>query len=112
VSGPPVRVGPKQALALSMALNELATNAAKYGALSAAGGRVELAWRRDGAECEIRWTERGGPPVSPPGRHGFGMRILNRALAMELERPVELLFDPAGVSCVISVALARGAQQG
>jgi PAS domain S-box-containing protein len=112
VSGPPIRIGPKQALALSMALNELATNAAKYGALSAAGGRVELTWRRERGECEIRWTERGGPPVSPPSRHGFGMRILNRALAMELERPVELLFDPEGVTCVISVALARGDQQG
>jgi len=112
VSGPPVRIGPKQAFALSMALNELATNAAKYGALSVAGGQVELRWWRDGGVCEIRWTERGGPLVAPPRRQGFGMRILNRALAMELERPVELLFEPAGVECVISVALARGEQRG
>jgi two-component sensor histidine kinase len=112
VAGPPVRIGPKQALALSMALNELATNAMKYGALSVAGGRVELGWRCDGGECKIRWTERGGPPVAPPRRQGFGMRILNRALAMELERPVELLFEPTGVECVISVALARGDHQG
>jgi two-component sensor histidine kinase len=107
VAGPPVRVGPKQALALSMALNELATNATKYGALSVAGGRVELGWQCDNGDCEICWRERGGPPVSPPRRQGFGMRILNRALAMELERPVQLRFDPGGVECVISVALVR-----
>jgi hypothetical protein len=50
--------------------------------------------------------------VSPPRRNGFGMRILNRALAMELERPVALTFDPWGLSCVFSVALAPGAQRG
>jgi PAS domain S-box-containing protein len=112
VSGPSVRVGPKQALALSMALNELATNAVKYGALSTSGGRVVLGWRCEAGECEIRWRERGGPPVSPPRRQGFGMRILNRALAMELERPVALTFDPSGLSCEISVALASGNQPG
>jgi PAS domain S-box-containing protein len=112
VKGKSVRVGPKQALALSMALNELATNAAKYGALSVSGGRVDLAWQCEAGVCEIRWTESGGPPVSPPRRHGFGMRILNRALAMELERPVALTFDPWGLSCVFSVALAPGAQRG
>jgi len=112
VSGPPVRIGPKQALALSMSLNELATNAAKYGALSIVGGRVDLRWQREHAVCEIRWTERGGPPVSPPRRQGFGLRILNRALAMELERPVELRFEPAGVECLISVALSRSDHEG
>ena len=110
VAGQSVRVGPKQALALSMALNELATNAAKYGALSRPGGRVDLIWRCEGGVCEIRWRERGGPPVSPPRRQGFGMRILNRALAMELERPVAVNFDRAGLSCVISVTLTPGDQ--
>jgi PAS domain S-box-containing protein len=106
VSGRPLRVGPKQALALSMALNELATNAVKYGALSTSSGHVDLIWQCEAGECEIRWTETSGPPVSAPCRQGFGMRILNRALAMELERPVLLTFDPTGISCVISFALA------
>jgi PAS domain S-box-containing protein len=107
-SGPRVRVSPKQALALSMALNELATNAAKYGALSVPEGEVALAWT-NGSECELQWAESGGPPVAPPSRQGFGLRVLNRALAVELDGPVELRFEPTGVMCRIRFAVETGA---
>jgi len=100
LSGPPVRVSPKQAIAVSMALHELATNAAQHGALSVTEGTVDISWACD-MECELQWKERDGPPVSPPARHGFGWRILSRALATELDRPVDLRFESAGVTCIL-----------
>lgn len=100
ISGPSVRVSPKQALAVAMAFNELMTNAVKHGALSVPHGRVSLSWTR-GSGCEIQWVERGGPTVSPPKRQGFGLRVLGRALTAELGKPVELRFEPAGVRCSI-----------
>lgn len=108
-AGPPVRLTPRQALALSMALHELATNAAKYGALSAEQGRVDVTWRVEGGArqaLEIEWLERGGPPVTPPAVRGFGSRLLERGLAHDLEGEVELEFEPAGVRCRISAPLA------
>ncbi len=88
--GPAVRLAPQEALALSMALHELATNAAKYGSLSVAGGHVELTWdvsdERDPerpARLSLCWQERGGPPVEQPVRQGFGSRLM-RGLAQEL----------------------------
>ncbi len=100
LSGPPVALGARQALALSMALHELATNALKYGALSVPGGRVTIGWHANGAVA-LRWEESGGPPVSPPRRQGFGSRVLNRALAAELDGAIDLRFAPTGVTCAI-----------
>lgn len=100
LSGPPVALGSRQALALSMALHELATNALKHGALSVPAGRVTIGWERNGAVA-LRWEESGGPPVSPPRRQGFGSRVLNRALAAELDGTIDLRFAPAGVTCAI-----------
>lgn len=104
--GQPVHLGPKTALALGMALHELATNAAKHGALSCHSGRVEVAWRiadgHDGTPwLHLRWTEAGGPPVAPPASRGFGSRLLERGLAMELHGHARLDFDPAGLICEI-----------
>ena len=74
VSGPPLRLLPRAALALAMALHELATNAVKYGALStdALEGRVELRWSTVDDGLRLVWSERGGPDVVPPSRRGFG----------------------------------------
>ena len=107
IEGPAFDVGPKQALALSMAFHELATNATKYGALGVPGGRVQLHWHMVDESCEIRWIERNGPPVETPKRQGFGMRILKRALAMELNQPVELSFEPEGLTCIIRIPISR-----
>lgn len=107
--GPQIRINPKQALAFSMALNELLTNAIKYGALSNAHGRVLLSWECS-SECVVRWQETGGPPAKPPSRQGFGLRVLNRALAYELGHPVDLRFDPAGVTCTIRMDFVGAGQ--
>ncbi|HEY1940663.1 MAG TPA: PAS domain S-box protein [Roseiarcus sp.] len=100
-SGPWIRVRPKLALSLSMALHELATNAAKYGSLSNQQGRIKIEWRMFETESEgrfgLRWEEMGGPPVEAPKRKGFGSRLLERALSSELDATVRLAFPPTGV---------------
>lgn len=81
--GPDVGLSANRALLLTMVLHELGTNAVKYGALSAEEGRVALAWRMAGAErptLRLEWRESGGPPVTPPARHGFGSRMIAAAL--------------------------------
>ena len=86
VDGPSVDVSPNQALALSLALHELATNAAKYGALSRPEGRVELRWQAQDGRLSLSWRESGGPPVAPPSRRGFGSRLIENALCRDLGR--------------------------
>jgi PAS domain S-box-containing protein len=114
VEGPPVMVSPKLALSLSLALHELMTNAMKYGALSQDDGEVILAWRTSGEGADLRlhihWAETGGPPVSPPKRRGFGSRLIERALAIEVGGRVALDFAPGGVVCDIDASLAWEAE--
>ncbi|HEU5067538.1 MAG TPA: PAS domain S-box protein [Sphingomicrobium sp.] len=111
IEGSDVRLSPKQALALSMALHELATNAAKYGALSNDSGRVQVGWhvRRNGgaAELDLSWTEEGGPLVTPPTRKGFGSRLIERNLANELAGQVRIEYRPAGVVANIRTPVER-----
>lgn len=101
VVGEPLMVKPKAATALSLAFHELVTNAAKYGALSQPGGRVEVSWERTGAALTLRWVERGGPPVEMPRRRGFGTVVVERNLAYELNAAAVLDFAPEGVSCTV-----------
>lgn len=110
IAGPAVPLAPQQALAISMALHELATNAAKYGALSAAGGYAELQWRAAGDRLEIDWREHDGPEVRAPARRGFGSRLLERGLAADLKGTVNLDFRPDGVRCTITAPLADGSK--
>lgn len=109
VKGPHVRLVPRTALALSMALHELCTNAAKYGALSAAAGIVEVEWQvdggHDGRHLHLTWQERGGPPVTQPTRRGFGSRLIERGLASELSGTTRIVFEPTGVTCAITASL-------
>lgn len=99
--GPPIQLRPKAALSLAMALYELGVNAVKYGALSAEGGRVDVTWRIEDSAGERRfrlwWRERGGPPVVPPQRRGFGSRLLESSLAAELGGGATLEFHPSGL---------------
>lgn len=104
-SGTPITVNPQQALAVAMALHELATNAVKYGALSVFGGSVSIEWVRDGENWRLDWRERNGPPVSKPATAGFGARLLQSGLARQLGGAVELKFDPAGVQCIVTARL-------
>jgi two-component sensor histidine kinase len=105
LSGRDIRLVPRSALALAMAFQELATNAVKYGALSNGAGEIDIAWKLDRKaeppRLRLRWEERGGPPVSPPLRRGFGSRLIERSLAHDLDGVVGLEFAPGGVVCTI-----------
>ncbi|WP_176695973.1 HWE histidine kinase domain-containing protein [Phenylobacterium immobile] len=103
LNGPPVRIRPNAALAISLALHELATNATKYGALRAKDGYVDLEWTLsgDGAQVEVRWCEVGGPPVAAPPSHGFGSRLLGSGLAGELGQPAIMDWRADGLVCRI-----------
>jgi two-component sensor histidine kinase len=109
IEGPATSITPKFAVALSMALHELATNSTKYGSLSTRGGHVDLAWALADHRVDIRWTERGGPKVTEPARRGFGTRMIERALAADVGGKVVLAFPPEGVTCVISAPLSSAA---
>ncbi|MEA3008984.1 MAG: hypothetical protein QOJ91_676 [Sphingomonadales bacterium] len=105
IEGPDATLGPKAAVSLVMALHELATNAAKYGALSRTGGKVEIHWRIDAERLRFEWRERDGPPVARPERRGFGLRMIERALAADLGGTVAIDFAPAGFACRIDARL-------
>jgi two-component sensor histidine kinase len=112
IAGPDVRLRPKPALALSLALHELATNAAKYGALSAPGGCVRLAWRIEDERLLLEWQEQGGPAVAPPARRGFGSLAIERGLAYEVGGSSHLSFAPGGVTCRIEMPLRQVTEAG
>ncbi len=105
VKGPRLWLVPSAALAISMALHELATNAAKYGALSAENGQVDIIWQLlgDGEDrrLSLRWSESGGPPVTAPAREGFGSVLVQKLLAAELGGEVRVDFEMSGVVCTI-----------
>ena len=109
IDGPPLRLPSHMAVPLAMALHELGTNAAKYGALSTDTGQVEIAWTvehgQDGRRFKLHWIERGGPPVTPPTRKGFGSRLIERGLAHDLGGTVELSYPPTGVTCTVDAPL-------
>lgn len=103
--GVALKLRPNAAVMLNLVLHELATNAAKYGALSKAAGQVSVTWTidHDGrrGEAEILWQESGGPLVQAPSRTGFGATLIRRGVSEELEGDVELEFASSGVTCRI-----------
>jgi two-component sensor histidine kinase len=105
--GPPAMLEPYSAQAIAIALHELATNAAKYGSLSAAAGRVEIAWSRtaDG-RLSLRWIEAGGPTVTPPTHRGFGTRIMENIIAGQLKGEVRFDWRGQGLGCEIALQVA------
>lgn len=103
VEGPPVNLAPNDALSLGLSIHELATNAAKYGALGVNGGRVSISWTLEDDAVRVVWQESGGPPVPTIRKRGFGTDLIEKIVAHELKRPVELDFAPEGVRCVITV---------
>lgn len=112
IAGPPIRLSSKQALTLALALNELATNALKYGALSVPGGAVDLHWTAE-AEGTFRltWAESGGPPVAPASRKGFGSMIIEHALAHDFMGETLVTHDPAGLRCELRTGLGHLGQE-
>jgi PAS domain S-box-containing protein len=107
ITGDNVRLPPKAALALGIALHELATNAVKYGAFSNDGGSILIEWMTkpttEGNRLILRWQEKGGPPVTPPTHRGFGSRVIERGLPHELEGTVNLEYRVDGVNCTIDI---------
>jgi two-component sensor histidine kinase len=108
VEGPKVLLGLDVAQPFALALNELATNAIKHGALSAPTGAVELKWEmeaRGGPDClKVLWREQGGPPVDNPERSGLGSKLIERGIP---GAKVERRFEPSGFSCSIELPLAK-----
>ncbi|OWW00205.1 PAS domain S-box protein [Rhizobium sp. R693] len=108
ISGPPIQLAPRAVVSISLALHELATNAAKYGALSVKDGRVSIEWSFPGddpARLRLQWRETGGPSVVQPSRKGFGSRLIESLLAAELKGDVTITYDPAGVICVVNAPI-------
>jgi two-component system, chemotaxis family, CheB/CheR fusion protein len=102
-------IPPGMVTSLGLVLHELGTNAAKYGALSAPAGKVDLVWSvlptSPYKMLAIAWTERGGPPVKPPTHQGFGSVLIDSS------GKVERLFEPEGVRCAIEMPLMDGGEQ-
>ena len=103
--GEDIRIRPKSAVAVSIALHELGTNAVKYGALSSERGSVAVRWTIAGGRFRLTWEEIGGPAVHPPTRKGFGSRMIERALAVELQGSVKIDYRPGGVVCTVDAPL-------
>ena len=110
LGGPPLWLAPGAVQPVAMVLHELATNAAKYGALSVRTGRVAVAWDVDPAtgDLDLTWAESGGPPVAgPPRRRGFGSRLIEATVRSQLGGTVQKHWDLAGVRCQITVPSDR-----
>ena len=109
MTGPRVLLQPHAALALGMAVHELATNAIKYGALSVPEGNVDVTWSAstvaDGDRLVLKWVERNGPPVTPPTRRGLGMTLIERSFADDVDGEVEVDFAPEGVVATLNAPL-------
>ena len=106
LEGPDVELAPSDALSFGLAVHELATNAAKYGALSAPGGGVSVKWLAlSETLAQVEWVEYDGPPVPTERKRGFGIDLIERVVAHELDLPVELVFAEGGVRCVLQVPL-------
>ncbi|MCW6512235.1 PAS domain-containing protein [Lichenifustis flavocetrariae] len=113
IEGGEVPLHPKEALTLTLAFHELASNAVSHGALSTPfGGKVDVSWLLEeapkGDRIRLRWRESGGPPVSPPLSKGFGRRLIEGGLAQDLNADVRLGFEPTGVVCEIVMPASEG----
>jgi PAS domain S-box-containing protein len=107
INGPDVMLEPNKAQAIAISLHELATNAAKYGSLSTPDGQVEIAWSHaaDG-RLSLRWTESGGPSVTPPTHCGFGTRVVKSIIRDQLRGDVRFDWRDQGLACEIALLLA------
>jgi two-component sensor histidine kinase len=110
MDGPDHTLSARAALALAMVMHELATNAAKYGALSLPSGRINLEWsvgpNNDADWLTLKWLEKNGPLTEEPSRRGFGSRLIERSIGKDLGGKTELRFLPAGLQCVLAFPLA------
>ena len=112
IDGPDVKLRPKLALSVGMVLHELATNAAKYGALSAPDGAIDIRWSRirdtNGENLEFRWTETGGPASDTPRKAGFGLKLIEKETAYNLSGRAEIEFRTSGLAACLAFPLEDG----
>ncbi|MFI4963959.1 MAG: CheR family methyltransferase [Caulobacterales bacterium] len=115
ITGDDVTLTPMVAMPVAMAIQELATNAAKYGALSSAPGRLLVSWAVEGSgevrTLKLAWTESGGPPVNPDPNRGFGTSLIERALAYQFNATVDRAFAIGGVTCKIAIPFTEAVGQ-
>jgi PAS domain S-box-containing protein len=102
-AGPEVSLDPRTAQTLALALHELSTNAAKYGALSVMSGNVRLNWEMQPDNLLLRWIESGGPATQPPQSPGFGIRVISASIERQLEGEVQFEWLPEGLRCNMRV---------
>ena len=107
-SGPDVSLEPRTAQTLALALHELSTNAAKYGALSVASGRVGLNWELQPDSLVLHWSESGGPLAKPPPTPGFGIRVISTSIERQLEGKADFDWRPEGLNCNLRVPRGDG----
>jgi PAS domain S-box-containing protein len=110
LAGPRLRLKALAAQAIGLALHELSTNAGKYGALSTDTGRVDIRWGIEGETFTISWTERDGPPVSPPQRRGFGTVVMKEMTERSLDGRVELDYATTGVTWRLTCPAANAVE--
>ena len=106
IDGVPLKLQSQAALTMAMVLHELATNAAKYGSMSAPGGSLSVSWRFADESCRtlaLDWRETGGPEVSPPSRRGFGSRLVEWAIVQEMKGEVAQRYEPSGFTCRMDI---------
>ncbi len=103
VCGPHIMLEPEAAQSIAVALHELTTNAVKYGSLSTPSGGVRVSWRIANNRLAICWTETGGPPVKAPSRHGFGTRVVDQMIRLQLKGEVRFDWRNVGVVCEINI---------
>ena len=103
LSGPNISLQPATAQGVALALHELATNAAKYGALSSPQGKISLDWHLDGGVLALHWREDGGPSITEPSSRNFGLRVISASVEQQLGGKVRFDWDPKGLRCELSI---------
>jgi two-component sensor histidine kinase len=111
ITGPVILLSPKLATTMALLVHELATNAAKYGALSSATGQVAISWSLSGERLNFEWRESGGPAIRPPTKIGFGMRLLSQART-QFGGVVETKFEATGLLCKMNITLPENVTAG
>jgi PAS domain S-box-containing protein len=107
ISGPNVSLQPHLAQGLGLALHELATNAAKHGALSSMAGKVSLTWQSHSDLLVLQWVESGGPRIAPPSTRSFGLKVIRASIEQQLGGKATFDWDPQGLRCTLSIPHAE-----
>jgi two-component system CheB/CheR fusion protein len=109
ITGPHINLKPSQSLSIGMLVHELATNAAKYGALSVPSGRIEIEWSETESEGQFNlfWRERDGPKITESTQRGFGLTFVEREVQYNLRGKIEIDFEPNGVAVALGIPLRR-----